>query len=178
MVPDFIFRFILILCALSEIMASSSVCPSSSAYVHAKCAITVTFDQPCDTVRNEIQGRIQSEHWVDPHNQGTYSLDGTAEKQIHVSRLTGDKMFTDKMAMEFEDNTKTSGCTMRACSVSQVTSVLDFSTNYCNLRNLYCNSNVDGCPVVNHELSYEERYNNCWQRTVAKCISSKQKSDL
>ena len=142
--------------------------------------MTVTFDQPCDMVRSEIESRIQSKAWVDPHNQGTYGLlDSSSEGRMDVTRLTGDKRYTDKMAIEFDSvGGGTGGCTIRACSTSQVTSVLDFSTNYCNLRNLYCNSETDGCPVVRHELAYQEKYDNCWQRTVAKCISSPPKSDL
>lgn len=165
---------------IPRIIMASSVCPSSPASVHAKCAMTVKFDQPCDMVRREMESRVTSKTWVDPHNQGTYTLsDSSSKGRMEVSRLTGDKRYTDKMAIEFDSTGKKGGCTVRACSTSQVTSMLDFSTNYCNLRNLYCNSQADGCPVVRHELTYQEVYDNCWQRTVAKCISSPpKKSDL
>jgi hypothetical protein len=174
---------ILFILLVPHIIMASSVCPVSPASVHAKCAMTVKFDQPCDVVRREMEGRIQSTTWVDPHNQGTYTIsDSSSEGRIEVSRLTGDKRFTDKMAIEFDSTGDKGGqgrCTVRACSTSQVTSILDFSTNYCNLRNLYCNSETDGCPVFQHELTYQEKYDNCWQRTVEKCISSlPKKSDL
>ncbi len=174
---------ILFIWFVPHIIMASSVCPISPASVHAKCAMTIKFDHPCDVVRSEMEGRIQSTTWVDPHNQGTYTiLDSSSEGRIEVSRLTGDKRFTDKMAIEFDSTGDKGGqgrCTVRACSTSQVTSILDFSTNYCNLRNLYCNSETDGCPVFQHELTYQEKYDNCWQRTVEKCISSlPKKSDL
>merc|ERR1712151_1449048 len=62
--------------------------------------------------------------------------------QLALDRLTGDKRYTDKMIFTFAD--AGSGCTIKGCSESQVTSVLDFSGNFCNLRMLTCGS-ADGC---------------------------------
>ena len=46
----------------------------------------------------------------------------------------------------------------------------NFNTNYCNLRNLYCNTE-DGCVVIEHDLeSYEETYEACWQNKKSACI--------
>ena len=39
--------------------------------------------------------------------------------------------------------------------MAQVTSVADFSTNYCNLRNLYCGTD-DGCVDVTSDLGVTE----------------------
>ena len=44
------------------------------------------------------------------------------------------------------------GCTIEACSESQVSSVLDYGTNYCNLKMLYCGS-ADGCKPVMHDYT-------------------------
>merc|ERR1711924_406066 len=54
------------------------------------------------------------------------------------------------------------GCAVAACSESQVTSVYDYSTNYCNLHDLYCGKG-DGCNQVNKnlDLSFEENNVNC-----------------
>ena len=154
-----------------------SVCPESPASVHAKCELTVRFDQPCDKVMHEMLARITgSSQWVDPHNQGTYAMESASDTRIEVSHVTGNKLYTDKMAIEFEASANKS-CTIKACSASQDTYVFDYSTNFCNLRNLYCNSKEDGCPVVNHELTYRERYHNCWQRKAANC-NTNQKSDI
>lgn len=49
-----------------------------------------------------------------------------------------------------------------ACSESQVTSVVDYSTNYCNLHSLYCNSS-SGCPTAGKDLTYTEKYSSCSQ---------------
>ncbi|CAJ1381655.1 unnamed protein product [Effrenium voratum] len=46
-------------------------------------------------------------------------------------------------------------CDIHACSESQGFSVKDFSTNYCNLRNLYCGS-TEGCVPVKHDFETSE----------------------
>jgi hypothetical protein len=169
------FSFLPMACSSSP---SSFECPPTPATVHAKCAMTVQFDQSCDVVRTELIARLGAENnWVDPHNQGTYTLsEGSSDSnRLEASRLTGNKLYTDKLAFGFTDSSSPSGCAVSACSVSQVTSVLDMSTNYCNLRNLYCNSKQDGCPVVHHELTYKETYQNCWQRNASKCIAVREK---
>ena len=73
---------------------------------------------------------------------------------FELSRLTGNKRYTDKMTFTFS-NHGTSSCAIEACSESQVFSIADFSTNYCNLRNLYCGAE-DGCQVVRYDFTTEE----------------------
>lgn len=148
-----------------------SVCPNTPVSVHASCDMTITFDQSCEKVKDEMKARVNSESWVDPHNAGTYTLDITSDTGLELSRRTGDNMYTDKLAFAFEAS-DTGGCVVSACSASQVNSVLDFSTNFCNLYNLYCNSE-DGCPVAAYELTHSEQYNKCWQRSVGKCNTAK-----
>merc|ERR1712146_641558 len=65
----------------------------------------------------------------------------------------------DKMTLTFSSSTW-GGCTMSACSESQVTSVVDYSTNYCNLHDLYCGS-ADSCKYVQHDLTYSENNISC-----------------
>ena len=43
-------------------------------------------------------------------------------------------------------------CRIRACSESQGPARGDFSTNYCNLRNLFCDADNDGCRVIYYHL--------------------------
>ena len=38
---------------------------------------------------------------------------------------------------------------------AEVFSIADFSTNYCNVRNLYCGKE-DGCVTVKHSFATEE----------------------
>jgi hypothetical protein len=107
---------------------------------------------------------------------------------ILASRRTGNDKYTDLMLLTFwkqeeqrgnEDGAAEEGggggggaCIVQACSESQVTSVIDYSTNYCNLHNLFCSSH-DGCTVVEHDLlDYQEQYKSCSQRDVSQCGSN------
>jgi len=62
-------------------------------------------------------------------------------------------------------------CVVYACSESQGFSVVDYSTNYCNLHNLYC-GDEDDCPSVLHNFDVTEDFsaNKCTQNMKSKCI--------
>lgn len=158
-------------------LSFDKTCPGSPTWSHAKCKMTVQFQQPCTTVISEINLRLTSPTWVDPHNHGTYTqLSSSRISSNHIlvkgSRLTGDGKYTDLFTFYTTDKNSSSQpqCEVNACSESQVFSILDFSTNYCNLRNLYCNSQ-DGCSPVQYELDYEEIYVDCHQNKKQNCIS-------
>jgi hypothetical protein len=138
----------------------------------------VEFPQTeCLKVLEEINLRLNHESsWVDPHNNGKYELlssssatDDNGEHVVFVkaSRQTGSGQYTDLLTIQLterEDHT----CVLEACSESQVTSIFDSSTNYCNLHNLYCGE--ASCDAVKHEFTaYKEEYVNCKQNIVAKC---------
>lgn len=154
---------------LSISTVSSSSCPGSPSWKHAKCEMKVQFDQSCTAVQSEINLRLTSSAWVDPHNAGTYTQTSAAQNDtIQGSRITGDGKYTDLFNFSFSD-VADSKCEVVACSESQVFSVLDYSTNYCNLRNLFCNSS-DGCVPVQHDLDYTEDYSFCGQNKKENCI--------
>jgi len=125
-------------------------CPGSDALVHASCEVTVTVTADCGTADVEMRARVNAQgsgKWVDPHNNGTYSYPGSEANTstLGLKRLTGNGKYTDKMVFSyFKQGT---ACKIKACSESQVTSVYDFSTNYCNLYNMYCGSK-EGCQRV------------------------------
>lgn len=163
--------------AATSAVLFDKTCPGSPAWTNAKCKMTVLFQQPCTTVISEINLRLTSSTWIDPHNRGTYTqLSSSRNSSNHIlvkgSRLTGDGKYTDLFTFYTTDKNSSSHpqCEVNACSESQVFSILDFSTNYCNLRNLYCNSK-DGCSPVEYELDYEEIYVDCHQNKKQNCIS-------
>lgn len=87
----------------------------------------------------------------------------TNSTALEGQRVTGDGKYTDKFDFNFsESGIETQSCTVEACSESQVNSVVDYSTNYCNLNNLYCSSK-DGCAPINYDLDYKETYVACSQ---------------
>eukprot|EP00443_Scrippsiella_acuminata_P048869 CAMPEP_0115178646 /NCGR_PEP_ID=MMETSP0270-20121206/6006_1 /TAXON_ID=71861 /ORGANISM="Scrippsiella trochoidea, Strain CCMP3099" /LENGTH=175 /DNA_ID=CAMNT_0002591611 /DNA_START=59 /DNA_END=586 /DNA_ORIENTATION=- len=160
-----------------SIQSGGQTCPGSPAMMHAKCLMQVSFpSSSCEKVQEEVLGRMRGTNgWTDPHNGGQYTVVSANEAQVHGQRVTGlSPYYTDKFLLSFEVE-GSSGCAVTACSESQVTSVLDMSTNYCNLRNLYCGAS-DGCTVVTSDFSgsYNENYKQCWQREAEKCIAHSQ----
>lgn len=143
-------------------------CPGSDVKIHAKCQMDVKFENSCDSIIKEIEGRVNSDTWTDPHNAGSYSITASNSSYIAGQRVTGDLKYTDKFDYFFTPSGD--GCSVEACSESQVMSILDFSTNYCNLHSLYCSS-VDGCPTVGTDLIYQETFTSCSQHDEV-CVSS------
>ena len=65
------------------------------------------------------------------------------------------------MTVEFLPGLDGASCFTQMCSESQVFSIGDFDTNYCNLRNVYCNV-ADGCELSDGiDLEYEETFVEC-----------------
>jgi hypothetical protein len=148
--------------------ATGMKCPDSPAFMHAGCQISVTFENSCDSVRTEVISRVDGQYdaWHDPHNNGTYTITMKSLEEIDLERLTGDKKYTDKIIFTFTD-TGPSSCSVDACSQSQVTSILDFSTNYCNMHDLYCSD--EGCHPLT-KLSYVEKTSKCTQSDASSCL--------
>merc|ERR1739848_937550 len=122
--------------------------------------VTVTAAASCSDVQAEIQSRANGEGgWVDPHNGGIYSVLGTDNGVVQTQRTTnpatsvGGNVYTDKQT--FALTTVDGGCQIKGCSESQGGSFSDFSTNYCDLRNLYCGS-ADGCVSASNDFASQE----------------------
>lgn len=151
----------------------ASACPGSPALMHAKCDMDVTFSQPCESVMAEINDRIAGKSgWTDPHNGGKYSVTNQTITLLSGQRVTGDGKYTD--FFDFSFTASGSGCNVGACSESQVNSLIDFSTNYCNLHSLYCSS-AFGCPTVGADLAYSETYSSCHQHDDV-CVATGQQT--
>jgi len=133
-------------------------CPGSGAiFGHAKTQVTATAKASCADVKAEIEARAGAQKgWVDPHHGGIYSVISSTDTEVDTKRSTNPKnspggiTFTDKQTFTLSDKAGT--CEISACSESQGSSLKDFSTNYCDLRNLYCGS-ADGCTSVVNDFS-------------------------
>jgi len=146
-----------LLASLANRIGSSGVkCPGSAAWVHASMEVTVSASASCAKVADEIKARVagQPSAWHDPHNRGTYTLVSSSATDLELTRKTGDGKYTDKMSLALAP-TGADSCTISGCSESQVTSVMDFSTNYCNLRMLYCGT-AEGCKPVHADFPVKE----------------------
>ena len=161
--------------------AADMKCPGSGAWFgHAKTTVIATAKVSCATVKQEIEARAGSTGaWVDPHNGGIYSILSNGDMEIETKRTTNPKtsvggiVFTDKQLFTLAQSG--SDCEISACSESQSTSLKDFSTNYCDLRNLYCGS-ADGCKPVVHDFASSETSvhassgQNDWSQCVVKTV--------
>merc|ERR1711924_13699 len=143
-----------------ELTASAYKCPGSKSAIHASCKVTSVAAANCADVAAEIKARASAQGgWVDPHNGGIYSVTSASDSELQTQRSTNPKtsvghtVYTDKQI--FTLTSQGSTCQIDACSESQGTSVGDFSTNYCDMRNLYCGS-ADGCKPVSKDFTHEE----------------------
>jgi len=145
-------------------------CPGSPSAIHAKATVSATFTEDCTTVQTEILARAKGSvdgSWIDPHNKGVYTVTSSSGSSIALSHLTGNKKYTDKLLLTFSD-TANGGCSLTGCSESQVFSVLDMSTNYCNLHDLYCSDSQ--CHVIKSALHYTEEVTaSSRQHDMSKC---------
>ena len=153
---------------LEQNQVAGKQCPSSDSPVHASCVVTITFGNSCDAVRNEIKARVDGQStgaWIDPHNNGTYSILAASDDLYSLKRLTGDEKYTDLIDFTFEGSQD--ACTVEACSVSQVFSIGDAGTNFCNSYDLYCNE--DGCHPFS-QLDYTYTVGKCTESSPKKCL--------
>jgi len=110
--------------------------------------------------------------WKDPHNGGSYGDRSPATASlIQGKHITGSSQhYEDHFNLAFEQNG--ADCKLSGCSQSQVTSYLDFSTNFCNMHDLYCGSE-DKCPVIKSDFKgYTETFGSCKQHDSTKCIKT------
>lgn len=141
------------------IAVAANQCPGSPATPHASCEVVATAQATCSDVLNEMVLRANGTHdgsWTDPHNGGTYTVEGQTATQLRVKRVTGSHKpgpYTDQILFTLSGSG--SSCSIQGCSESQVTSIGDYSTNYCNQRNLYCGV-PDGCKYVKYNFPVTE----------------------
>jgi len=123
--------------------------------------VTALASASCADVAAEIKARAEGQNgWVDPHNGGVYSVLSSDATVIQTQRTTNPKtsvggiVYTDKQTFTLTD--QSGSCKIEACSESQGTSIADMSTNYCDIKNLFCGS-TDGCPHVLKDFTSSEQ---------------------
>merc|ERR1712195_101518 len=144
-------------------------CPSTPVPFGVACGmrITTVAAASCDDVLVEINARVngQSGVWHDPHNNGTYAKQNYGGS-YSASRRAGDGKYTDKMIFTLTPTAgaSSSSCKLEACSRSQVFSLLDMGTNYCDLKMLFCGSK-DGCKPVAHDFTVASELTESFQQS-------------
>jgi len=129
-------------------------CPGTPAQQYTAIQIQAHVNAPCYIVINEMKARIKGTQigtWEDPHNNGIYHEvshpDQHPETEIYVDHLTGDRKYVDSVKFTFLETNGRSKCDLAGCSMSQVESANDASTNFCNMYNLIC-SQKQGCTTI------------------------------
>ena len=159
-----VLAYLIFIAIVAVSSADDFKCPKSPSPVHAGCQVTINFENSCNDVQNEIQNRVSSS-WVDPHNGGNYTIIDSSDTLMQLSRVTGDGKYTDLINFAFQSS---SGCDVHACSESQVFSIGDAGTNFCNIHDLYCNE--AGCnPIQN--LKYTEKVGKCTSADASVCTA-------
>jgi len=148
----------LFLLTIINVALAGIACPGTGAWLgHAGMRVTVTVPDSCTNIFQEMDARVKGStagSWHDPHNGGTYSTrtdGGHATKQF--KRVTGNKKYTDYINFNCDDQGDGTAI-LYGCSESQSDSYYDFSTNYCNLRMLYCGS-ANNCITLVHDWKNE-----------------------
>lgn len=145
--------------ALTQQQLFANKCPGSPSTPHASCQTNVNVNATCAAVIAEMSARAvgsQDGSWTDPHNGGTYTVTSSDASSVQLKRVTGDHKpgpYTDFILFTLTD--VNGQCTLAGCSDSQSTSIGDYSTNYCNQRNLYCGS-AEGCKPVKMDWTIKE----------------------
>merc|ERR1712107_328742 len=87
---------------------------------------------------------------------GSDKLELSTQRTANPSKSVGGKKYVDKQIFTYTELSDAT-CQIDGCSESQGFSVKDFSTNYCDMRNLYCGS-ADGCKPVVHDFHTTQRH--------------------
>eukprot|EP00754_Rhynchopus_humris_P012135 Rhum_TRINITY_DN14267_c1_g1::Rhum_TRINITY_DN14267_c1_g1_i1::g.75624::m.75624 len=150
------------------VSATAYICPGPDSGLHASCQVTAVVNGDCAAATAEVQARIKGvDGWVDPHNGGNYSVVSFAGNTLHGQRTTGKAPhYLDLFTMVF--TAQGSSCQIMSCSKSQATSILDFSTNYCDVHNLYCGT-ASGCKPVHSDFTVSETFGTCFEHDASKC---------
>ena len=110
--------------------------------LHAHCAMTMTFPvSSCLDAFNAMKDAVET--WTpEPGTAGgSYALWNSEEElNIWATRTTPVKKYVDDIYFEYTNSTgdfNTKGCTVAAKSRSQSLSYYDYSTNFCNMWNVF-----------------------------------------
>ncbi|KAI9559046.1 hypothetical protein GHT06_015835 [Daphnia sinensis] len=143
----------------------------SSYPLHASCRVDWTFGKPCDEVKTSLVNQMQT--W----NMDTQNLCGTGQKCLYQyltsspTKITGThttpvKRYVDDVSFTFAAGPDNS-CKVQGFSTSQTWyAILDYGTNYCNIKNL-----VEGAKLGINDSKYSENTSDsvCTQYSSANC---------
>jgi len=160
--------FLVLLASVPSVVKSDAL--------HAECSVTWTLSIPCVDAQALVVYQMHA--WennpcpdpVDgkPHGQKCnyehLGDEGLVTKGTHTTPI---HEYVDDLKFTFENPPSMSGvgCVVKAHSISESLSLLDFGTNYCNLYNL-----MDGSGLVNDpEWTEDTNDRKCTQYSEVQC---------
>merc|ERR1711915_67637 len=145
---------------------------------HASCKINWEIPESCQTFKSKIISQMNA--WQgDSLCPGTsnscpdmpcgqrclYQFRESSQNYIYGTHQTPVARYTDDLTIHLAEN-GSGGCSVRAKSNSQTWyAVLDYGTNYCNLRNLVDGAGLSAAPGFSEETSNSV----CTQYTSRDC---------
>jgi len=147
---------------------------------HASCSINWIVPTTCDDVRTQLINQMNQ--WQGDSNCGQVSdtcpsmpcgqkclyefLETQEDGAVKGRHLTPVKRYSDTLTFRFEEQSGANSCKVDAFSTSDTWyAILDFSTNYCNLRNL-----LDGTGLSSSDGFQEETSDSvCTQYSSRDC---------
>jgi len=143
---------------------------------HASCQVEWTIGESCSVVNEKIVNQINA--WKGESGCGVlsdtcpkmpcgqnclYELVSQSDDQIKATHATPVARYVDDVSFKFSETG--SKCKVEGFSTSQTWyAVLDFGTNYCNLRNL-----IDGAGYTDSQLVEVTEDSICTQYTSRDC---------
>lgn len=126
----------------------------TSTFGHANCNLVykTVSGVSCAELEKKVQYNVETFD-PEPEAGGIYQPEKCHEGDstgdyVWANRLTGDKKYTDDVTINFYE--EGDYCRVVGFSRSRVLSVYDYSTNYCNIRNLLFHTGVEfqGAPEI------------------------------
>jgi len=148
------------------LVATSSV----SAYPwHASCRVDWTVGLPCSDAKTALKNQMEA--WTTKDNCANggqrclYKYLSDTETTLEGTHETPVKHYIDDLKFTFQAN-GVGSCNVQGYSTSQLWyAVLDYGTNYCNIRNL-----MDGAKLhESSDFSESTRDSVCTQYTSRNC---------
>lgn len=143
---------------------------------HASCQVEWTLAEPCSAVHDKLVNQINA--WQGDSGCGKvsdtcpkmpcgqnclYELVSEDTNEIKATHATPVKRYVDDVSFKLSDSG--SKCKVEAYSTSQTWyAVLDFGTNYCNLRNL-----IDGAGYTAEQIVEVTEDSICTQFSSKDC---------
>jgi len=135
---------------------------------HASCKIDWIVPGSCENIRTQLVSQMNQ--WEGDSNCGQISddcpslpcgqnclyefIETQADGTLKGRHLTPVKRYVDSLTFKFEDQSNASSCKIDAYSRSDLWyAILDFGTNYCNLRNLLDGTGLSGTDGFMEETS-------------------------